>query len=226
MSKKTGIIFVTIGAVLILSALLLFLSNELEDYRAGQSAERLVDDIQSVMEEQKDVPETNEKREQEDGKMSFPEEIPPTEVPAQNSEEDSQLLSGELPVVVVDGYEYIGYLTIPEFELELPVMAQWDYKRLKLAPCRQSGSARTDDLVIAAHNYKRHFGRLSKLEIGASIYFTDVNGEINQYILVRLETLPPDSVDVVLHSGHDLVLYTCTLGGATRVVAFFDRSME
>jgi len=31
-------------------------------------------------------------------------------------------------------------------------------------------------------------------------------------------------VEAVEHSGHDLVLYTCTYGGKTRIVVFCDRS--
>ena len=195
MPKKAGIIFVTMGVVLILSALLLFLYNEFEDRRAGQQAELLMDEIHSA-EIEIDVTESQE------------------------------TLPAEMPVVEIDGYEYIGYLSIPDLELELPVMSEWDYNRLKVAPCRHFGSSRTDDLVIAAHNYKRHFGPLSKLDIGAEIIFTDMEGIENRYALQELSTLAPDAVDAVQNSGYDLVLYTCTSGGATRVVAFCDRVTE
>lgn len=214
MPKKSGIIFVIVGAVLILSALLLFLYNGLEDHRAGQEAELLLSDIQSAISEQ----------------------TKPTTSPA-NSETDSteekeqtevmETLPAEMPTLLIDGYEYVGYLSIPDLELELPVMAEWDYNRLKIAPCRHFGSSRTDDLVIAAHNYKTHFGSLSSLKEGAEVIFTDMDGIENRYVLVRdPETLAPDAVDAVQNSGYDLVLYTCTPGGATRVVAFCDRATE
>ena len=50
MPKKLGAIFVALGAVLILSALLLFLHNKQEDRRAGQEAETLLTQLRSVME--------------------------------------------------------------------------------------------------------------------------------------------------------------------------------
>ena len=129
-----------------------------------------------------------------------------------------------MPTLLIDGYEYIGYLSIPDLELELPVMAEWDYNRLKIAPCRHFGSSGTDDLVIAAHNYKTHFGSISSLKEGAEVIFTDINGIDIRYVLAREpETLAPDAVDAVQNSGCDLVLYTCTPGGATRVAAFCDR---
>ena len=80
----------------------------------------------------------------------------------------------EMPVVMLDGYEYVGYVEIPALELKLPVMSDWDYNRLTLAPCRQFGSSRTDDLVIAAHNYESHFGHLKDLSVGDAVTFTDM----------------------------------------------------
>ena len=55
----------------------------------------------------------------------------------------------EMPVVTVDGNDYIGYLSVPSLGLELPIMSDWDYDKLQLAPCRQLGSVYTDDLVLS-----------------------------------------------------------------------------
>ena len=198
MPKKAGILFVSMGAVLILSALLLFFYNGLEARRAGQEAELLLEDIQAAI----------------------------SEGPTMETLAEDETIPDELPVVWIDGYEYIGYLSFPDWELHLPVMAKWDYERLKLAPCRHFGSSLTDDLVIAAHNYDTHFGGLSKLEIGSKILFTDMEGNVNHYALQYVKTLDPDQVDAVQNSGYDLVLYTCTIGGSYRVVAFCDRVPE
>lgn len=54
-------------------------------------------------------------------------------------------------------------------------MSEWDCSRLRIAPCRHFGSSRTDDLVIAAHNYKNHFGSLASLAVGTEIFFTDMD---------------------------------------------------
>lgn len=86
--------------------------------------------------------------------------------------------------------------------------------------CRQSGSSCTDDLVIVAHNYDNHFGRLKELSKGDTVIFTDMEGIVNTYFVEKLETLGPDAVDTVLNSSYDLVFYTCTKGGRTRVAVF------
>ena len=198
MPKKTGIAMLAVGAVLILSALLLFFHNRQEDIQAGQEAERLLANVEAVI----DAQATRE----------------PTSA--------ATPLDPVMPVVVLDGYEYVGYMEIPALELKLPVMSEWDYNRLKIAPCRQFGSSRTDDLVIAAHNYESHFGYLYQLELGDQVIFTDMDGIENLYEVTGLDTLNPIEVDAVQNSGHDLVLYTCTYEGKTRVTVFCDRKKE
>ena len=194
MSKKIGVILMNVGAVMMLLALLLWGYNSRQERLAGQEAGILLGGVREAMA----VPQTE--------KEELPKELPE-----------------ELPVVEIDGYGYVGSLSVPALGMELPVMAEWDYTRLKISPCRQAGSSRTDDLVIAAHNYKPHFGKLSDLEVGAEIIFTDMDGLMNLYSLVKLETVDPNDVQVVLASEYDLVLYTCTSSGAARVAAFCQR---
>lgn len=200
MPKKAGIAIVILGAVLILSALLLFLYNKHEANLAGQEAESLMADLESYISEQQ--PESAEAEDMEDSELT---------------------LDPEMPVAIINGYEAVGYVEIPALELKIPVLSEWDYRRLKVAPCRQYGSSRTDDLVIAAHNYKRHFGRLKELSEGETVIFTDMDGIANIYSIAKIDTVDPYDVDTVLNSEFDLVLYTCTLGGKTRVTVFCNR---
>ena len=207
MPKKTGIAIVTAGAVLILSALLLFLYNRYEDANAGQEAESLLASVEAAISAQA----------MDTTAATAPNRPDASEVPAPTP------LDPEMPVVMLDGYEYVGYVEIPTLGLKLPVMSEWDYTRLKVAPCRQFGSSRTDDLVIAAHNYESHFGHLKDLSVGDTVTFTDMDGIVNTYCVEKIETLNPNEVDAVQNSGYDLVLYTCTKGGKTRVTVFCDR---
>ena len=104
--------------------------------------------------------------------------------------------------------------------MTLPIMADWDYDRLKIAPYRQFGSVETDDLVIAGHNYKTHFGYLDQLQVGDAVNFTDVNGKVTVYHVELTSILQPDDVDAVQNSGYPLVLYSCTYSGKTRLTVF------
>jgi sortase A len=120
-------------------------------------------------------------------------------------------------VIPLDGYSYIGYLTFPTLGLELPVMDGWDAERLRRAPCRYYGSAETQDLVIAAHNYRSSFGQLDRLQIGDAVYFTDAAGIVHRYLVGETEIVEPTAVGYMISSNWDLSLYTCTYDGRHRV---------
>ena len=130
-----------------------------------------------------------------------------------------QSVSSEAPMPaekVGDSF-YIGVLRVPALGLELPVAGEWGYDQLRSTPCRYAGSAYSDDLVIAAHNYASHFGRLGELAYGAEVSFTDVRGNVFMYEVANIEKLEPDAVDAMVDSNYELTLFTCTLGGANRV---------
>lgn len=130
---------------------------------------------------------------------------------------DAEIDNTEMTEVEIDGYLYIGYLSIPSLELELPVMSSWSYPQLRIAPCRYYGSTKTGDLVIAAHNYSRHFGNIEDLSEGDEIYFTDMDGVVTAYEVAEVDTLNPSAVEEMTDSGFALTLFTCTYGGQSRV---------
>jgi sortase A len=117
----------------------------------------------------------------------------------------------------VSGENYIGVLSLPTLDLELPVMADWSYPRLKIAPCRYTGSVETGDMVIAAHNYMKHFGTLRSLEKGDRVYFTDMENRIYTYEVAEVEILQPTAIEEMTAGEYDLTLFTCTYGGKSRV---------
>lgn len=124
--------------------------------------------------------------------------------------------TGEMPTVTVDGFAYMGYLTFPSLDLELPVMASWDYDMLTLAPCRHNGTVEERNLVIAGHNYDDCFGRITLLTEGSPVFFTDVLGNIYGYTVSHTEIIHMDNVTAMLDPAPGLTLYTCTYSGAER----------
>lgn len=146
-------------------------------------------------------------------------------VPADPAEIADHLLypEMEMPRETVEGEEYLGTLEIPALGLKLPVMAEWSYPRLKKAPCRYSGSVYTDDMVLAGHNYKTHFGGLKRLSIDDEIRFTDVEGNLFRYRVMDLETLDGTAVEEMEQGNPGLTLFTCTLGGRSRLAVRAER---
>lgn len=130
----------------------------------------------------------------------------------------------QMTEVEMDGFAYIGYLHIPALELELPVMSSWSDVQLKIAPCRYSGSVRSADLVILAHNYAAHFGRIKELSETDTVFFTDMDGITYSYAVAAKDILAPTAVEEMTAGTYDLVLFTCTVGGTSRVTVCCNRT--
>ncbi len=79
--------------------------------------------------------------------------------------------------------------------LELPIMSGWDDRRLQISPCRFTGTLKGEDLVIMAHNYNSHFGRLSQLSEGSPIQFMDMDGNLWDYSVAAMDILPAEAVE-------------------------------
>ena len=123
----------------------------------------------------------------------------------------------EMPAEEIDGQQYIGVLRIPALSLELPVISEWSYPSLQIAPCRYAGSAYLNNMVIAAHNYYSHFGYLKNLSQGDEVIFTDMDGNVFRYEVAELETLSPFAIEEMTGGDWALTLFTCTVGGQSRV---------
>ena len=188
MRRKIAITLMTVGILLIGFAMGLLIYNNYENKKAQESAEQLIETI----------------------RLSI----------AENELKDEIIdpFDEEMTVKEINGYGYIGYISVPALNIDLPVMSEWDYGRLKISPCRYYGSTKTDNLVIAAHNYIVHFKYLGNLKQGDDIIFTDMDAQIHSYKVDSVELLMPTDVDKVKDSGSDLILYTCTYGGAKRIV--------
>lgn len=197
MIRKTGTILTGVGIMLMLAGLCLFLWNRREAEQASERAADVLAQIKEVMERGAALP-----------------QITGGETAEGCGERGKET---DMPAITIDGYEYAGYIGIPALELELPVMARWSYPRLKIAPCRYCGTAAEGNLVIAAHNYPRHFGGLSKLQKGDEVYFTDMEGTVWQYRVEAVEVLSPEAVEEMTDGTYGLTLFTCTYGGANRV---------
>ncbi len=125
--------------------------------------------------------------------------------------------SMDMPVQTVGSIDCVGVLYIPSLGIELPIINELDYEYLRIAPCRYSGSAYTDDFVIAAHNYSTHFGQIHNLSIGHRIVFTDLSGNEFQYKVCDIQELEETAVEEMTTGDWDLTLFTCTLSGMARV---------
>jgi len=190
MKRKLGILLILAGSALVLVATGLYIAQVRNEEKAGNAADEALVAVKEQV-----------------GKERSKDEI---------GSADQE----ELPVVYIDGWAYIGYLSIPSLGLELPVMAEWSYEGLDIAPGRFSGSISTNDLVIAGHNYRRHFSPIKTASIGSLVVFTNMDGNAYYYEVSQIETLQPTQVEemegLTGENDWDLTLFTCTTGGTAR----------
>lgn len=123
----------------------------------------------------------------------------------------------------IDSDWYIGILTIPTLQVEVPIFSEYVFDQLPYTPCRYAGSYLTDNMIVAAHNYDSHFGRIRKLDSGDPIDFTDVTGTVYHYQVIQTEILPDTAVEEMEQGNWDLTLFTCTLSGTQRVTVRCER---
>ena len=199
MRKGFGVCCIVLGICCLIASVGFIAYNHWEEENAQNASKNILQDVQENI-----LDNTREESTSEDSDRDESVAIP-VDVPQ------------EMLTTQVDGYDCIGVLSIPVLELELPVLTDWSYAKLKIAPCHYFGSYYEKDFVIAAHNYQSHFGRLSELQPKDLVLFTDISGTVYCYEVVLLETLPGNATEEMITSGFDLSLYTCTPGGANRV---------
>lgn len=193
--ERKGIIMIIIGLLLLAVALSWCLYNVWDAHRAAKASDDILERMELLIEPAK--------------ANSF-------------NDPSSQISDGKVPVMAtqeIDGYDYIGYINVPALNLTVPVMDTWDYTRLKISACRYTGSYFTDDLVVCAHNYAKHFSPLRQIEVGEDVYLIDVNGDTIHYEVVECETVEPTDIAKMIDDTQDkwdLTLFTCNIGGQSR----------
>lgn len=199
MKRKLAITLMVLGMLCVIGAGGLLLWNQHVEQQAAQmaldTAQSLISHIESAVQEAQASGET--------------------EPPAPWADEPEE--GARDAVVEIDGNLYIGVLSIPALNLSLPVMSQWDYDKLRIAPCRYTGSLVEGSLIVAAHNYRQHFGSISKLLVGDSVVMVDAEGNTHSFAVAAIETINSTDIPGMLNNDYDLTLFTCTYGRQARI---------
>lgn len=140
-----------------------------------------------------------------------------TKVEEAMSETEIEPVDVVMPVVSVEGKDYVGTLKAERVGIDLPILAHWDEEDVWITPCRYFGSAYDNSLVLCGHNMPSHFAPILSFEIGDIVTFTDVNGKVFTYEVAQIYNLKPVDIEKMITGDWDLTLFTCTYSGAERV---------
>ena len=188
---KKGIALMITGCLLFFSAVALSLYNYYSEYKAGVNSSSVIEYLE-------------------------PEQI---STESENSIPDYVLNPDmSLPVKEIDSHEYVGKIEIFSLGIELPVIKEWSYPNFRIAPCVYEGTPYKNDFIVAAHNYRYHFGNIKQMAEGDKLTFTDMHGNSFDYEVSYIEILDRNSVSELKDGEWDMTLFTCTPGGRSRVV--------
>ena len=210
--RKKWNIWMVLGALLVAAALCLSACNLVNDWSAGRKSAQVVGELAGM-------------GAGVFGGVAFGGTSSEGDLPVQGFA-SSKTFSAEaiMPVKEVDGNFCVGIIRIPSLGLELPVMSEWSYDKLAVAPCRYSGSVYAGDMVVAGHSYGSHFGSLRSVGYGAEVSFTDMDGNVFLYEVSSIEELDPYAVGAMTESDWELTLFTCTFDGSNRVAVRCEES--
>ena len=113
-----------------------------------------------------------------------------------------------------DSISIIGLIEIPKISISYPILKESNSELLKISVCRFSGPMpnKIGNLCIAGHNYKRNsmFSKLHKLNIGDSIFITDLNNVKLEYVVYDKFKVKQNNLECTKSSNNvEITLITC-----------------
>jgi sortase A len=203
-ARKRSIVYIALGCCCLIAAAALGYYNKLDSDRAGETSGKLTADVTALLAE-----------------AAPPPEAIPTDGPI--DPELSQLgtvaNTGDTSNTAnVGGYDISGIISIPDIDISLAVISEWSYPNLAVSACRYTGD--TDgQMIIIAHNYESHFGKIDRLDPGDRVTFTDAAGVVHSYEVTNTELWATGQLrEIITGDSWDLTLFTCTYSGNDRVV--------
>lgn len=84
-----------------------------------------------------------------------------------------------MPVLSVEKVDYVGLISFPAHDSELPVRAEWNGRLY--SPCRYDGSIYDGSLIVGANTQKGQYDFFHEIGVTDTVFFTDMTG--NRYSL-------------------------------------------
>ena len=112
-----------------------------------------------------------------------------------------------MPVLEIDGIDYVAMLEIPLLGIRLPVAGNWDSEKLSDSPARFFGSVYDQTLVIGGADYPKQFGFCDKIEHGTKVVVTDMTGVQFAYTVSRIDRAKDAENQWLMDEDYDLTLF-------------------
>lgn len=110
-----------------------------------------------------------------------------------------------MPVLSLEGEDYIGILEFPAFGSALPVGANWGNS--SRYPCRHSGSVYDRSIRIGATTQAGQYDFYREISVGDTLYFTDMTGNRYSYVVADIRYTRHASEEIPDSRKSDLTLF-------------------
>ena len=197
-----------LSAVLIVLAVVFAVENVVEAHVADRRAQQLLEETK-LMFEPLPEDETSDPAQGEDPTSGMTiEEIRGTE-------------PQEPETTFWDENHVDGMLGLPDLGIELPILTEYKVENLRITGCifYGTGGDHPDQMVVAAHNYKNHFGRIDELAIGATVTWCSTGNWVETtYRVAEIVEIDADAPQDLLKGEWDITLLTCNFDNSKRIL--------
>lgn len=141
-------------------------------------------------------------------------------LPPESKGTPDEYSSVDMPALALNGQDIIGIVAIPVLDTELPLAAEWDKKTLISLPQRFSGSTYDSSLIIGGYDREGQFDCLKKLDIGNTIYVTDMTGVKFSYTVSDIKRKKSVDGDALTDPACDLTLFVRDSGTMEYIIVY------
>ncbi len=108
-----------------------------------------------------------------------------------------------MPVLPVEGVDFVALLELPAFQTRLPVCNQWGSP--EKYPCRFTGSAYDGTLIVGVEEHL--FPAAEQLYVGDLLTLTDMTGNRFSYRIANIEIHENVEAETLQDTDHPLTLF-------------------
>lgn len=190
--KNLSKVFYYLGFSLILLAIVIFITNKVNDNNLKSTSKELINSVSSTKEvEEKSNDLKKENIEKPTEEKIINELIGILKIPK---------LELELPVFSEFSYKNI---------------------KKSVARYRGTVIGEPENLVIVGHNFKNHFGRINELSYNDYIIFENFYGESYKYFLTESKIIEETDFDSINLNDYKIAILTCNFNGSKRILTKF-----
>mgnify|MGYP003293960759 CR=1 FL=1 len=112
-----------------------------------------------------------------------------------------------MPVLQLDGTDYVALLKVPGYGVTLPVADEWSNEPIISCPARYYGSVYDNTMLIGGTDQQGQFDFFTRMEPGDSIEIMDMLGSEFSYTVDRIDRAKSVDYEKLSSGGYPLTLF-------------------